>query len=555
LHSIYYAKLEAKKDIGYSLAKVPYLSEATLRRVGRVRTGKKSTFINFSKQKPAGVVRIGTFGDSFTFGDEVGETGDYPTQLSRLLEKAGVNNVEVLNFGSPWYSFSQAYILWDEVGKLFDLDVILLGPAGFWADRDTRFNHTNGQSPYYLHSRFVLINGTITRLDPIGFSPAERFQNYYGYWPAWQYLRFDRNAPTVLQAALPAGQTLDNPFYYDWRSETEEANEIYLHLIQEMVTYNKKTIIGQLFDPNQLTKAMSAYAGKALCVVRLTRISTFPYIAPEGHASALGNFTIANQYLSLLLGQSIKMPILQAYDKELVTYTDPPPKKLSEFDEVHIRRGEFDIGLFVSTDLHSQAPTFIRDKNIQSIIALKALSGSILDAYFLGVTRAIDVGSEVTLAFRSGDEFKEVVLGKLRFVDSAVNFAAVEMNDLYKEYREPYLRVSKAALGKYFGKEFRSGEVELRLGKVALMRGVQDSETDDYLLKAANSEIYQLRSNVKEDPGSLPMQLEGPVQMVLVEGANSMTLDLSALQATTLDIDAAAHCPDAWIPPLVTEGH
>src|SRR5262249_37094958 len=152
---------------------------------------------------------------------------DYPDQLANLLRQAGMK-VEVLNFGNKWYGFGQSFILWDEVGRTYDLDYILLGPATFIPDRDTRFNHTRGASPYYLHSRFVLEGNNLRRLDVIGDTYRERLDSYYSFFTPWRYIRYDRNVPPFLAAALPAGRDLDNPFYYDRHSEWEEATSIYL---------------------------------------------------------------------------------------------------------------------------------------------------------------------------------------------------------------------------------------------------------------------------------------------------------------------------------------
>src|SRR5262245_29733007 len=47
-----------------------------------------------------GTIRIGAFGDSYTFGDEVDAPQALPAQLQDLLIKDGFTNVEVINFGN-----------------------------------------------------------------------------------------------------------------------------------------------------------------------------------------------------------------------------------------------------------------------------------------------------------------------------------------------------------------------------------------------------------------------------------------------------------------------
>src|SRR4029078_6817901 len=141
---------------------------------------------NFAETKPAGVFRIGAFGDSFTYGDESGDQADFPSQLAMLLRDRGIRNVEVLNFGSSWYGFGQAFILWQDLAKKFGLDILIFGPQTYRPERDTRFNHTNDLAPYFIHSRFVLEGGAIKRLDPIGSTTTEKFENYYSFLPKYQ---------------------------------------------------------------------------------------------------------------------------------------------------------------------------------------------------------------------------------------------------------------------------------------------------------------------------------------------------------------------------------
>ena len=98
-------------------------------------------FINFSNQKKEGVIRIGTFGDSFTYGSEVDKTETYPYQLQQLLNKAFPNkSVEVISFGKRGSNFQEQFFFWKKYTKKMGLDYVLFGPQGFWAIRDTTFS-------------------------------------------------------------------------------------------------------------------------------------------------------------------------------------------------------------------------------------------------------------------------------------------------------------------------------------------------------------------------------------------------------------------------------
>lgn len=80
-----------------------------------------SAFGHFPRRKPAGAVRIGCFGDSFTWGDEVADGNDYPALLAALFSRAGAPHVEVLNFGNTAFGFNQTYVMREDVGRRYEL--------------------------------------------------------------------------------------------------------------------------------------------------------------------------------------------------------------------------------------------------------------------------------------------------------------------------------------------------------------------------------------------------------------------------------------------------
>lgn len=79
-----------------------------------------------SEAAPPGTLRIAAFGDSFTFGDEVGPGETWEAALERALAARGVA-AEVLNFGVNAYGVDQAYLRWRRDGRRFRPDVVLLG--------------------------------------------------------------------------------------------------------------------------------------------------------------------------------------------------------------------------------------------------------------------------------------------------------------------------------------------------------------------------------------------------------------------------------------------
>ena len=85
------------------------LTPETLRRLGGVTPFKTSSFVNFPPAKPTGVLRIGAFGGSYTYGDEIDEVSDYLDMLAEQICSFGVK-AEVINFGNSFHGFSQAYM-------------------------------------------------------------------------------------------------------------------------------------------------------------------------------------------------------------------------------------------------------------------------------------------------------------------------------------------------------------------------------------------------------------------------------------------------------------
>jgi len=78
------------------------------------------------KNKPAGIVRIGLFGDSFTHGDQVPNNKTWAQVLEDELKSKNYDT-EVLNFGVPGYGLDQAYLKYKNYGSQFDLDIAVIG--------------------------------------------------------------------------------------------------------------------------------------------------------------------------------------------------------------------------------------------------------------------------------------------------------------------------------------------------------------------------------------------------------------------------------------------
>ena len=76
----------------------------------------------FAYEKPAGMTRIVVLGDSFTFGEEVGDDETYSHHLQTLIPDS-----EVLNLGIHGYGHDQMLLYLKEEGLKYRPDIVLLG--------------------------------------------------------------------------------------------------------------------------------------------------------------------------------------------------------------------------------------------------------------------------------------------------------------------------------------------------------------------------------------------------------------------------------------------
>src|SRR6516164_467780 len=96
-------------------------------------------------EKPLGTLRILTFGDSFTFGDEVSDNETWSYYLEKLLPGS-----EIINFGVHGYGHDQMLLyLWEE-GIKYHPDLVILG----FLSMDMRRNMLSFRD--YAKPRFVL---------------------------------------------------------------------------------------------------------------------------------------------------------------------------------------------------------------------------------------------------------------------------------------------------------------------------------------------------------------------------------------------------------------
>jgi len=97
----------------------------------------------YSKKKIPGTLRILMLGDSYTYGNEVGDEENYPFYLEGLLPK-----VEVLNMGVGGYGIDQIFLKYQYFGKDYSPDLVI---AGLYV---SMFNRANGSFTHFLKPTF-----------------------------------------------------------------------------------------------------------------------------------------------------------------------------------------------------------------------------------------------------------------------------------------------------------------------------------------------------------------------------------------------------------------
>lgn len=133
----------------------------------------------FEYEKPANTIRIGMFGDSFTFGEGVQNNETYSKVLEQLfqgnpeIKQSGIN-IEVLNFGVGKSGTSQQLALYEKEGVKYDLDIVMVG---FLAVNDFS---DNWSGVFYLQNDTLVHNAT-------AYSSIRKIQGILNHVPFYKW--------------------------------------------------------------------------------------------------------------------------------------------------------------------------------------------------------------------------------------------------------------------------------------------------------------------------------------------------------------------------------
>jgi hypothetical protein len=148
----------------------------------------------FEYHKPPNTIRIGIFGDSFTFGTGVHNNESYPKVLEKLLADVSKKsphsiNVEVINFGIGKTGTAHQYAFYQKEGKKYQLDFVVLG---FFDGNDFS---DNWGGVFYLRGNSLVHN-------PTAYSSVRRIQTVVYHIPFYRWMATHSHLLNLLRKSV-----------------------------------------------------------------------------------------------------------------------------------------------------------------------------------------------------------------------------------------------------------------------------------------------------------------------------------------------------------------
>lgn len=311
-----------------------------------------SSYIHFDTEKKKGVVRVGIFGCSYTEGSETGYGFDFTSLVQKRLHEQGYDQIEVINFGVGSYGIHQSYLLFDYLGKQYDLDVVIVNAYDFHKVRDNTFVYANNYAP--IHARFILEGEQLKLVPVIGKSRQEAIQKYHSFIPPLQYWWYDVKVPNCLSYFF---KKENNPFYHV--EDKAEIEETYKRIFKKWATEVKNVVLFT-HDPEMRSLAVQLAKEHTNIYHYPTQSDTLQaqakslHLASMGHDSPLQNQFIADELVNLLT-QTPEALKYMAFDRlqtpDSAIQTSVPSLALYEYDSMY-----FQIDTIQYHYLHLQRP-------------------------------------------------------------------------------------------------------------------------------------------------------------------------------------------------------
>ena len=447
-YAFYLYKKPKFYDINYLLKH--YSEDLILRRGAKLELPERRIqhFKNFLEEKEENSIRIGAFGDSHSFGDEVEKTESYPYRLQQMfIENYPDKKIEVLNFGVNGDGFQAQYFLWEEYRKKYELDYILLGPQGFFLYRDSSFVVYS----HYPKHRFILEKEGLAIREVSPPSSAffknknnitallkKRHSRYYSLIPSWTALRYDRRPFKMWELLFPFLEShLTNPFYYTKQTSEEEIPRINKMLLKRIrKEYDRKILMFLM------SKSLFKLYNSKKYNTNLLPIFTKPrgFYIRYGHSSSLGNEYYAKIYFKALTGvKSFSIKLIKCFFRPKAQ----DQSKLADIDlslvkSIKIYGGDQVLSILTKNTHDGKNRSYAdskreNTKHFLSFFRKEDFSNSV----FFPMSFSLKEGEEVYLKLSSG---KRIDLGKIKSFDAHKKFFQVENNFLETDTLVSYER-------------------------------------------------------------------------------------------------------------------
>jgi len=142
--------------------------------------GKGTRGKDFELQKPTGVIRILSLGDSKTFGWGLEESETYSSLLEEILQKTAGDNrrVEVINAGVNGWSYAQMFLYLRDIGLQYNPDIVIVADANKW----TQFSEDSSEEYRKAMMRKVWLKNLLRRSALYDYVVEKKLQvAYYKY--------------------------------------------------------------------------------------------------------------------------------------------------------------------------------------------------------------------------------------------------------------------------------------------------------------------------------------------------------------------------------------
>jgi hypothetical protein len=413
----------------------PGLGEDEVVQLGWAHTDTERPLTSYTLVEPEkrpGRIRVGVFGGSMVEGLEVAPGHDMPSFLQRDLRRAGLD-AEVINFGVRAYGMGQAFLLWDTVGRHYELDYTIVVPFRWHFPRDDTFVF-DGETWGPVHARYVLSDSGEPQLIPIpGEDRVDASRRYYEFVPDWRFLRYDARPPTALRPIVGSRRRpgLTNPLYYRETSD-EELFELYAGLFAAMARGSQHLIVAtEDIDLAERMRRELSSDGATVVQTRLPggRRSSL-YRAPLNHRSAAGNEFSARELSSFLLEEvrpTERVIRLASHAESDGDGVDLP--SLAGFGRARLAIGEQVVGALVRRSHREDPPWRLGaavDLSSEGIQSLLLFPGG---AVFVPLPFSLEDAAPVELVLESGGDLRSLVIGHVRSGDGALGQLELERPD------------------------------------------------------------------------------------------------------------------------------